>query len=326
MVLDILLLIVGGTFLYYGAEWLVGGAAGLARKLGVSPLVIGLTVVSYGTSAPELAVSVTAALDGQSEIALGNVVGSNIANIGFILGLTALIAPPMVHGKLARRELRILLAATLAVPALLWDGVISRLEGTLLVLGAAAFTWASVYWSKRDPDSVQLELPDTVTEAPEVTAKDPSERRAILRLAGLSVLGLVVLIGGGRSFVLGAVGIASAFGMSERMVGLTIVAFGTSLPELAASVLAALKGHSDIAVGNVVGSNAFNILLILGVTSLVNPISGDLTKSLFDVATMVALTIAMAWSMRKERAISRLEGGLYASIYVVFIVALALLE
>ena len=326
MIIDILLLIAGGALLYYGAEWLVGGAAGLARKLGVTPLVIGLTVVSYGTSAPELAVSVTAAVKGQSDIALGNVIGSNIANTGLILGLTALIAPPTVHGLLARRELRILLAATFAVPAVLWDGTISRMEGILLTAGAAAFTWASFLWSKQDPGSVVVELPDTVVGAGDGTTASSPQHTSTPRLAGLLVVGLVVLMAGGRFFVMGAVGIAHALGMSERMVGLTIVAFGTSLPELAASVLAALKGHSDIAVGNVIGSNVFNIFLILGITSLVHPIAGEISNGIMDLATMLGLTLFMAWSMRKERVITRLEGGLYASVYVAFILALALLE
>jgi cation:H+ antiporter len=313
MLLDFGLLALGAVCLYYGAEWLVGGAAGLARRLGIAPLAIGLTVVSYGTSAPELAVSLSAATRGQSAIALGNVLGSNIANIGFILGLSALLQPPRVDRMLFRREVPLLLLATFLVGPALLDGRISRWEGALFCLGALGFTWATLRWAKQRSD----------TAAPDEEASQ-GEQRGLGVLWGLLLLGIVVLLAGGQSFVTGAVGIASALGVSERIVGLTVVAFGTSLPELAASVMAAYRGHSDLAVGNVVGSNLFNILLILGLTSVIAPITGSLTDVRTDLMWMTALTVAMAICMYKERRITRWEGGAFLAAYLAFIGTLVL--
>ncbi len=322
MLLDLGLLLLGGLFLYYGAEWLVSGASGLALKLGIAPLVIGLTVVSYGTSAPELAVSLLAATQGQSPIALGNVVGSNIANIGLILGLTALLKPPRVDHLLFKREVPFLLVASVAVVPALWDGQISRIEGACLAAGAAGFTWATFIWAKhRKPGAAEASKPSNAEsiedEVPKETAHKPTPV-----LWGLLLLGLAVLLAGGQSFVKGAVGLAHALGVSERIVGLTVVAFGTSLPELAASVMAAYRGHSDLAVGNVVGSNLFNVLLILGTTSVVMPITGSLEEAKFDIAVMLGLTVFMAGSMWRERRITRWEGGGFIMAYAAFIIGL----
>lgn len=310
MLTDVGLLLLGGVLLYFGAEWLVRGAAGLARVFGISPLVVGLTVVSYGTSAPELAVSLVAALDGKSAIALGNVLGSNIANIGLILGLTALISPPRVDASLARRELPVLVLATAAVPVCLIGGVIQRFEGVLLTAGAIGFTLVTLRWSRGEPTG-QVE-------------DEPAEKGSRLGLAAFAVVGLVTLLIGGKVLVDGAVGLALAFGMTERVVGLTVVAIGTSLPELAASLVAALRGHSELAVGNVVGSNIFNVLLILGVTSTVSPIAGSLSESRVDLLVMGALTTLCVLSLRRQRRVSRTEGVLYTAGYVAFLTALAL--
>lgn len=303
---DLALLGLGGVMLYFGAEWLVRGAAGMARSLGLAPILIGLTVVSYGTSAPELAVSVLAAVEGQSDIALGNVVGSNIANIGLILGVTALIRPPAVDALLFRRELPVLWVASALLPLLLLDQLISHGEGALLVLLALSFTWFTFRWSKEGVRNLDL------------LEEVPTAKRPVPILVGWFVLGLVVLIGGGQLFVDSAVNLARDFGMSERVVGLTIVAFGTSVPELAASVVAALRGHSDLALGNVVGSNIFNICFVLGWTAVVRPVSGSLQASSLDLATMLLLTLAMTSSMRHARRVSRAEGGLYTSAYIGF--------
>ncbi|MEZ4226872.1 MAG: calcium/sodium antiporter [Polyangiaceae bacterium] len=313
MLVDVLLLLLGIVMLYFGAEWLVRGAAGLARAFGVSPLVVGLTVVSYGTSAPELAVSTVAALDGKPDIALGNVVGSNIANLGLILGVTALIAPPRVEGRLIRRELPVLLLTALTVPLVLFGGRITRPEGAVLALSAVVFTYLTFGWARAGTD----EEADAVRDP----AAAPTGRGKMLVLA---LLGLGVLLVGGKVFVQGAVGLALTMGMSERTVGLTIVAVGTSLPELAASVVAATRGHSALAVGNVVGSNIFNVLLILGATSVITPISGSLSANAFDLSVMIGLTVVAIFMMRGRRVISRLEGGLLTAIYVGFLVALAL--
>jgi cation:H+ antiporter len=311
--LSILLLLIGGVCLYYGAEWLVRGSAGLALAFGVSSVVVGLTVVSFGTSAPELVVSTLAAIGDKPAIALGNVVGSNIANIGLILGLTALIAPPIAEGSLRTRELPILLIATGAVPLVLIDGAIGRLDATIFLLGAIAFTYATLRWTEREPKS--LAEPDSQATKPETLGK--------WALGGLVVVGLVVLFVGGKAFVEGAVGVATWVGVSDRVVGLTVVALGTSLPELAASLVAAVRGHSELAVGNVVGSNILNILLIFGVAGLVRPIPGTLSESALDMALMGLLTVGCAVAIRRERRVTRLEGAVLLAGYFAFIGMLA---
>lgn len=304
------LLFVGGLMLYFGAEWLVRGGAGLALAMGVRPLVIGLTVIAYATSAPELVVSTLATWQGKSEVALGNVVGSNIANIGLILGLTALIATPSTDGRLARREIAVLIVATLALPLSLLDGVLDRIEATLFLLGSLAFTLLALRWSRQDG----------MPEEPEELTRGLSKRR----LAFLLAFGLVVLVAGGQLFVKGAVRIALDFGVSERVVGLTIVAVGTSLPELAASLVAAARGHAEMAVGNVVGSNIFNLLLVLGAAGLLLPIQAQLSTWKVDLVVMGALTAFCAFSLRRHRTITRLEGALLTAAYLGFVLRLAL--
>jgi cation:H+ antiporter len=315
MLLNITYLLLGGAALYFGAEWLVRGAAGLARSFGIRPMIVGLTVVAYGTSAPELAVSCSAALEGKSALALGNVIGSNVANLGLILGVTALISPPRVERGLIYRELPVLLLAALAVPLLLWNGTISRTEATALVVASFAFTAFLIRSSRGKPDPSVAD-PD---EAGELGGISPRSRAG---LAVLAVLGLVVLLVGGKLFVDGAVALALAFGMSERVVGLTIVAVGTSLPEMAASLVAALRGHSAIAVGNVIGSNVFNVLLILGCAGLVSPITAALGGLWLDVLVLGVLTVLAVVFLRTERVITRVEGGLLTAIYVTFLALL----
>lgn len=308
--LNFVLLLVGSVGLYLGAEWLVKGASGLAATLGVRPLAIGITVVAYGTSAPEMTVSTVSALAGKSDIALGNVIGSNIANIGLILGITAMIAPPTVQAGLMRRELPVMLGATLAVPLLLLDGVISRIEGGLLLFAAAAFTWITL-----------RSVTPNKSEGPE-QASAPQGSKA--RLGLITALGLGVLVGGGKLFVDGAVGLALAVGISERVVGLTVVAVGTSLPELAASLVAALRGHSEIAVGNVLGSNIFNVCLILGTAALVHPIAGELGAVRLELVALGVLTLICAVSMRTARKIQRFEGAFLVVLYGLFLVVLVI--
>jgi cation:H+ antiporter len=306
------LLLLGGTMLYFGAEWLVRGAAGMALAFGVRQLVIGLTVVSYGTSAPELAVSVLAALEGKSAIALGNVIGSNIANVGLILGVTTLVAPPRAEASMIRRELPIMIAACAVVPLLLRDGSIGRTEGLALTLAGLLFTWVVFRWSGGS--------------APHVEELPPAEGRSTLALAALVLVGLALLVGGGHAVVSGAVELAQRAGMSERVVALTIVAVGTSLPELAASLVAALRGHSELALGNVVGSNIYNIVFILGVASLVHPIAGPLAIFGRDLVAMIIFALLAAASMSRPRRIGRAEGALYVGLYAGFLVVLGFLQ
>lgn len=305
MPLDLLLLTLGGAMLYFGAEWLVQGAAGLAVRLGVPPLLIGLTIVSYATSAPELAVSVSAASDGNSPLVLGNVFGSNIANIGLILGLTALISPPHSDGSMGKRELLVLLVATLGAPALLLDGTLGRLDGIVLIFGSVVFTWLTIRWSRSRP--IDLD---------EVPSEETREKGTLI-LIGL--LGLAVLIAGGESFVRGAVGLAQTLGVDERVIGLTVVAFGTSVPELAASVVAALRGHSDLAIGNVVGSNIFNILLVLGAAAAIDPISVNILELSTELTFLSALSLGAFIMLSRKRTVTRFEGILLTGSYVAFL-------
>lgn len=317
LALDALRLLLGGVLLYFGAEWLVKGAAGLAAAFRVKPLVIGMTVVAYGTSAPELTVSVAASLEGKSEIALANAIGSNIANLGLILGLTALISPPRVEAGLIRREIPVLVLSALLPVGLLYDGVIDRIDAFVLLTGALMFT----VWMLRAAKG-----PSTQTAAS--AAADAEQAGAPggkgkLWMALVAAIGLALLVGGGKVFVDGAVGVAIHAGMSERVVGLTIVAIGTSLPELAASLVAALRKQSAIAVGNVVGSNIFNVLLILGGAGMVRPIEASLRALRLDLGMLVGMTLLGAAAIRSERDISRIEGAALMTGYMAFLVAIA---
>jgi cation:H+ antiporter len=312
VLVDVALLVLGAGLLYFGAESLVKGAAGLARVMGMRPLAVGLTIVAYGTSAPELVVSVVSALEKKSALALGNVVGSNIANIGLILGVTALIAPPRVSPGLMRRELPIVMLTALGVPIVLIDGRISRIEGIVLLLVALFFTLISFKAVKQADDAP----PSSLDEAP------PPELRSKGKLSGYALVGLLVLLGGGKYFVMGATGLALALGMSERVVGLTVVAVGTSLPELAASLVAALRGHPEIALGNVLGSNVFNVTLILGASAVTRPIAASLREAALDLSTLGVLTVLGALFMRTKRRVQRWEGALLLAIYAAFVLAL----
>ena len=311
-------MLAGLVALVAGAEGFIRGAAALARHFGVPPIVVGLTVVAYGTSMPELVVSAVAAFEGRSAIALGNVVGSNIANIGLILGLTAVISPPLVDGTLFKGELPWMAAAALAIPLLLLDGAISRGEAVLLLAAAVLFTVRTVRSVREEPAA------DDRDEASPVDERAASvERSALLKAVVLTVVGLGALLLGGRYFVNGASAVAVAFGISERIIGLTVVAVGTSLPELAASAVAAWRGFSSLAVGNVVGSNIFNVLFVLGGAGAIAPITGDVQAQRVDLLLLVGFTALAVWVMRGARRITRVEGALMLAAYVASIVWLA---
>jgi len=318
MLTTILFMLGGLIFLVGGAEWFVRGAAGIADRLGVSPMVIGLTVVAYGTSMPELVVSAVAGLEGSSEIALGNVVGSNIANIGLILGLTALLAPPAVDASLIKREMPVLMAASLALPVVLWNDVIGRVEGIALLIGAVAFTVMTVRTARHAPST------DTLAQEATAAATDEAPPSgSLMVLIGLTVVGLLGMLLGGRFFVDNAVTLAAAIGVSERVIGLTIVAVGTSLPELAASAVAALRGHSSLAVGNVVGSNIFNVLFVMGAASVLTPVRVRMSTITTDLVIMMAFTVLLVWVLRGERKLSRIEGIVMLVAYGLALVWLA---
>lgn len=318
MLTTTLFMLGGLVILVGGAEWFVRGAAGIADRLGVSPIVIGLTVVAYGTSMPELVVSSVAALDGSSAIALGNVVGSNIANIGIILGFTALLSPPAVDASLIKREMPVLVVASLALPAVLWNDVISRSEGALLVIGAMAFTVITVRVARSVVPASPL-----ATEAAAAATEEAPPSGSLPLLIGLTIVGLAALLTGGHVFVNQAVLLAEAVGVSERVIGLTVVAVGTSLPELAASAVAAYRGHSSLAIGNVVGSNIFNVLFVMGVASVLSPVRVAMTSIRADLLIMVAFTALLVWVLRGERTLTRVEGVVMLAGYVLAMAWLA---
>lgn len=313
----------GGLLLYFGAEWFVGGASALALAIRVPQILVGLTVVAYGTSAPEIIVGVQAAVAGHGDVALGNVIGSNIANVGLILGVAALIRPARVDGMLRRRELPVLVVSTAVLPLLLWDGVVSRWEGGGLLIVAIAYT-AWMVRAARTASAVATAKIDAEAEAEAADVAGAPKVVGSARAAVTAAIGLAVLLVGGNLFVDGAVSVAHQLGMSDRLVGLTIVAIGTSLPELVTSVIAAHRGHSDLAVGNVIGSNIFNVFLCLGAAALPGALSAPLQTLGVDLAVLVLMTVVAAIFIRTERTISRTEGAVAVAMYVAFAVVTVL--
>lgn len=311
-------LVGGGVLLYFGAQWLVAGAAALALALRIPQLIVGLTVVAYGTSMPEIIVSVQAALAGHPTVAIGNVLGSNIANIGLILGVAALIAPARVDAALRTRELPVLLAATALVPATLIDGTISRIEGAvLLACGILYTTW--MIRAARSRAEVATAQADAIVSRDAADAAGAPQARGAGHSALIALFGLGVLLVGGSLFGDGAVAVAYSLGMSERLVGLTVVAVGTSLPELITGVVAARRGHSDLAIGNVVGANIFNVFLCLGSASLVGNVAAPLSEIAIDLVALGAMTAVGVVLIRSQRTISRREGAVAVGLYVLFL-------
>jgi cation:H+ antiporter len=310
--LTIALLLVGLVLLVAGAELLVQGASRLAVALGISPLVVGLTVVAFGTSAPEMAVGVQAAAAGSTEVALGNVVGSNVFNTLAILGVAALITPLVVHQKLVRREVPLTIAISVVVALLALDGTIGRWEGAPLFAGVIAYTAWAVVVGRRETAAVQEEYAEGVGSG--------RERHWALNVASLLV-GLALLVLGARWLVDGATEVAEAFGLSELVIGLTVVAAGTSLPEAATSIVAGLRGQRDIAVGNVVGSNLFNLLAVLGLSTVVAPGGVQVPDSAlrFDVPVLIATSVLCLVIFSTHWRIKRWEGGLLVGLYVVYL-------
>lgn len=352
--LHLLYVAAGVTILYLGAEWLIRGSAGIARAFGVKPLVVGLTVVAYGTSAPELAVATKAALTNHPPIALGTVVGSCAANISLILGLTALIAPPTIDGRIIRREVPVLVGSAIAVPILFRNGVLSRLEGVVLVACAMVFTIATLTVAARmayDSDGVDEDGHDDDAGTSAGTTAPPSlqsgsssgltrpvsaettgssiggrarPKTSRWRAAVMTAIGLVLLVAGSNLFVRGGRGIAAEIGMSERMLGLTVIAIGTALPELIGSVVAAARGHAALAIGSVIGSNLLNVFLVLGVTAFLHPIRLGERMHLVDLIGLVAITLLGVLMLRGSRRLTRAEGAILVAAYVAFVACTAL--
>ncbi len=315
----ILLFLLGLFFLIIGAEALVRGASRLATILGISPLVIGLTVVAFGTSSPELAVSIKSALSSQSNIALGNVIGSNIFNILFILGLSSLIVPLVVAQQLIRLDVPLMIALSAIVLILSLDENLSRGDGFILLVGLISYVWFLIYQSRRETIAVK----DEYTKKFEVKRLLKSNW---IQNISLVLGGFVLLILGSRWVVDSAVSFAHFLGVSELVVGLTIVAAGTSLPEVVTSVIAAVRGERDIAVGNVVGSNLFNIMGVLGITSIVAPTGIEVSKAVigFDLPVMIAVALACLPIFFTDGVISRCEGALLIGYYVIYTLYLIL--
>ncbi|MEX1281063.1 MAG: calcium/sodium antiporter [Acidimicrobiia bacterium] len=312
MSLFIVAVVVGLVVLLWGADRFIEGSASVARHFGMPPLLIGMVVVGFGTSAPELVVSLIAALQGNPGVALGNAIGSNIANIALILGVTAVISPIAVHSKALRSEFPLLLGATALATWVLWDLGLTRGEAVvLLVVFAGIMGWTIWRGLTARTDALAREIDD------ELSARPMPIRSALLWLA----VGLVALVASSRALVWGATGIAEQLGVADLVVGLTVVALGTSLPELASSVIAARRNEHDIALGNVLGSNLFNTLAVLGTAGVVSPIDGAPTSLPRDLAVMAAVTVllfAMGFGFRREGRITRGEGVGLVGVFVVY--------
>jgi cation:H+ antiporter len=298
-----LLVLAGFVALYYGAEWLVKGSSALALRFGLPPLLVGLTVVAYGTSSPEMVVSVMATLKGEGDLSIGNIVGSNILNIGLILGLTALITPLKMEFQLLKFDSPIMIAVSALFLWMFRDFQIDRWEGMVLVGLAATYTIVNIILAKRTTTPhVEEEYQEGISAITQGTS--PSIGKLLLLIVG----GLAVLIAGSRAFVIGASDLARMWGVSEALIGLTIVSIGTSLPELASSLIAALRKQADIAVGNIIGSNIFNILAIGGVASVVKPIHAP-NISAVDNYVMIGFAVLFILLAASGFRIRRWEGG-----------------
>ncbi len=321
-IMTIILFVAGLALLIVGAEGLVRGASRTALGLGISPLVVGLTVVAFGTSAPELAVSIQSALAGPSgaDVALGNVVGSNIANVLLILGISAAITPLVVQQQLIRLDVPLMIGVSIMVFIMAMDGVISRIDGLILFSGIVIYTVFAIRQSRRETAEIEQEYRE------EFDVGKPQSITDWLKNIGLIIGGLALLVLGAGWLVDGAISFARMFGVSELVIGLTIVAVGTSLPEIATSIVAALRGERDIAVGNVVGSNIFNLLSVLGLTSIVAPAGVNVASAAlnFDIPVMIAVAVACLPIFFTGRLIARWEGWLFLGYYIAYTLYLIL--
>lgn len=317
--ITLILFILGFVLLVGGAELLVRGASRLAVATGISPLVVGLTVVAYGTSAPELAVTIQASFAGQADIAIGNVVGSNIANILLVLGLSAIIAPLIVARQLVRLDIPLMIGLSFLVLVISLDGMISRLDGIVLFTGAATYTIFTIGQSRKESRAeYELEF-----DSAKANLKRPVQ---IFIQLGFIILGVGMVVFGSRWLIEGAVAIAHWLGVSKLIIGLTIVAVGTSLPEVATSVVASLRNERDIAVGNVVGSNIFNILSVLGLVSIVAPAGVNVSPAAlnFNIPIMIAVAIICLPIFFTGYRIERWEGLMFLGYYLTYMVFLYL--
>jgi cation:H+ antiporter len=315
VLLSIGYLAVGFLLLYAGGEGLVRGAGSIALRVGMSPFIIGMTIVAFATSTPELAVSLQAAISGVDDIAIGNVVGSNICNIGLILGICALVRPAEIQMRILRLDIPWMIFVSLLLVAFLSDGHISRPAGLVFLVGLAVFLYWNIQVARREQEEERVRQ--------EFEGIVPVEHRAAwvdwLLIGG----GVIALVLGGAAFVRGGVSLAAAMGISSAVIALTVVAIGTSLPELATSIVASVKGDADIAVGNIIGSNFFNILAILGITAVIHPLDrGDIT--MVDLSVMLIFALVLLPLVMVRRRIGRPEGLVLMGGYIVYMAWLAI--
>ncbi len=308
ILIDVFFLLIGLAALYFGAEWLVGGAAKLAVKYGISSLVVGLTVVAFGTSAPELFVSIGFNQSGFPDMALGNVIGSNICNIGLVLGVSAFICVLRVKSELLLRDLPILLIATLVFSWMLMNGLVSRVEGIILFLAVVAYTVFQLFLAKK------IKNPEVLEEFEAEFDPDEAKAEPIWKLVVLILVGLVGLYFGAEWLERGGVSLAKRFGVPEAVISLTLIAFSTSVPELATSIVASLKKEGDIITGNVIGSCIFNLLCVIGVTAGIKPIA-TAGIEMVDLYVMIGLTVLLMIIMFTGKRISRWEGAVLLLAY-----------
>ena len=313
--IDLIYLILGIIGLYFGAEWLVGGSSKLALKIGVSPLVIGLTVVALGTSAPELAVCLRLNLESRPDAALGNIVGSNICNILLILGFSSLVRPLRVHRQIIRKELPILLMVSFALIVMLINKEVASWEGFILCVGIVIYILFSF---KGANNSGEFKVEGESSS--EIDTVSSQGHNGIVLIA-LLVAGLILLVLGAFFFEKGGIGLAKAFGVSEAVIGLTLLAFGTSLPELATSIVACMKNEGDIIVGNAVGSSIFNVLAILGITALFKPLSVN-DINLIDYSIMIGAVIFCWLFIFKKMELNRIKGVVFLGCYAAYITSI----
>lgn len=308
-----LITLTGFALLLAGGEGLVRGAVGIARQLKISPFVVGLTIVGFGTSAPEIVISVEAALSGAPGIAVGNVVGSNMANILMILGIAALLQPLDIHRDALRRDSTVMIAATLLFIAVALSGTATMLHAVGMLAALVLYLGYS-FWS----DS-RVETPAAILHGAEGDEMTVRFSDCLPVLAAISVVGLMVLVGGAKLAVYGATAIARDLGMSEELIGLTLIAVGTSLPELATALIAARRGHADVCVGNVLGSSIFNLLGVTGAAALAAPLPFTGAIVTFDIWALLAATLLLVGFMATGRQINRIEGGILLILYGVYI-------
>jgi cation:H+ antiporter len=317
MILQFVLLILGIALLVKGADWLVDGASGLSSSFGVSPLFIGLTVVAFGTSAPELAVSISAAVKGSGSIAISNVIGSNIANIALVIGFSAILTPLAISKTTIRKELPFNILISFALMAMLLRGAkygLDRYDGVVLIIFLIIFMEYTLVMAKSDRERKRLESTDILSEADQEEIKKIRIKNGILTL-----IGLAMVVFGANLTIDSATEIALQLGISEALVGLTMIAIGTSLPELVTAVTAILKKQDDLAIGNIVGSNIFNICLILGVSSIIKPIGVIVDHYWADILFMSMLAVFLLLTTMKKSKITRLEGSFFFASYIAYI-------